>query len=243
MKRFRVAVAVVFIIFLSSLVLIPFANADWPMFHADPSRSGAGTGNPALTPTLLWSYTTGNEVVSSPAVVGGVVYVGSMDGNVYALGGSPTPSPTTVPPTTDGYGVPVNFTISGNVTSAQMSNVTIATNQSATTTTISFTVTGESGTTGFGNVTIPKSAVPYGTTPTIYIDNQPAQDQGYTQDSINYYVWYTIHFSTHEVSIVFTTASSSSLPQEAIYGIAAAVAIVAIVAVVLVLRKSKKGKS
>ena len=64
-----------------------------------------------------------------------------------------------------------------------MSNVTIATNQSAKTTTVSFTVTGESGTTGFGNITIPKSAVPYGTTPTIYIDGQPAQNQGYTQDS------------------------------------------------------------
>ena len=103
---------------------------------------------------------------------------------------------------------------------------------------------------GVGNVTIPKSAVPYGTTPTIYIDGQPTQDQGYTQDSNNYYVWYTTHFSTHEVSIVFTTTApspsptaQSSLPQEAIYGVAAAVAIVAIVAVVLVLRKSKKGKS
>ena len=51
------------------------SSADWIMFHADPSHSGAGTGNPALTPTLLWRYTTGNWVYSSPAVVGGVVYV------------------------------------------------------------------------------------------------------------------------------------------------------------------------
>jgi len=92
--------------------------------------------------------------------------------------------------------------------------------------------------------------VPYGTTPTVYIDNQPAQNQGYTQDSNNYYVWYTTHFSTHEVSIVFNATSpspsptgQSSLPQGAIYGIAATVAVVAIVAVALVLRKSKKGKS
>ena len=155
---------------------------------------------------------------------------------------SPTPSPTTVPATTD-TGATVELTISGNVTSTQISNITIATDQSATSTTVSFTVTGVSGTTGFGNVTIPKSAVPYGTTPTIYIDNQPAQDQGYTQDSTNYYVWYTTSFSTHEVSIVFTAASSSSLPLEAIYGIAVAVAIVAIVAVVLMLRKHGKGKS
>ena len=124
-----------------------------------------------------------------------------------------------------------------------MSNVTIATDQSAASTTVSFTVTGKSGTTGFSNVTIPKSAVPYGTTPTIYIDNQPAQDQGYTQDANNYYAWYTTHFSTHQVSIVFTTTSSSSLPQEAIYGVAVAVAVVVIVAVVLMLRKRGKGKS
>ena len=33
----------------------------------------------------LWNYTTGGDVDSSPAVVGGVVYVGSDDDNVYAL--------------------------------------------------------------------------------------------------------------------------------------------------------------
>jgi hypothetical protein len=85
MNRFRVGAAVVCIIFLSSLFLFPFANADWVMFRSDPSHSGFGTGNPVLTPTLLWNYTTGNWVGSSPAVVDGVVYVGSLDGNVYAL--------------------------------------------------------------------------------------------------------------------------------------------------------------
>ena len=162
---------------------------------------------------------------------------------------SPTPSPTTVPATTD-TGATVELTISGNVTSTQISSITIATDQSAASTTVSFNVTGVSGTTGFGNVTIPKSAVTYGTTPTIYIDNQPALNQGYTQDNSNYYVWYTTHFSTHEVSIVFTATSASptptasaGLPQEAIYGVVIAVVIVAIIAVLLVLRKSKKGKS
>jgi hypothetical protein len=33
----------------------------------------------------LWSYLTGDVVWSSPAVANGVVYVGSTDGNVYAL--------------------------------------------------------------------------------------------------------------------------------------------------------------
>ena len=149
---------------------------------------------------------------------------------------SPTPSATTVPATTDS-GATVDLAISGNITSSQMSNVTIATNPSADTNTVSFSVTGESGTTGFGNITIPKSAVTYGTTPTIYIDGQPAQNQGYTQNSNNYYVWYTTHFSTHQISIIFTTTSSSTIPtaspkqaqpslaQDVIFGVAAAVAL------------------
>ena len=33
----------------------------------------------------IWSYTTGNTDSSSPAVVNGVVFVGSYNGNVYAL--------------------------------------------------------------------------------------------------------------------------------------------------------------
>ena len=60
-------------------ILVPFANADWAMFHADTSHSGAGTDNPTLTTTLLWQYATGSKVDSSPAVVNGIVYVGSDD--------------------------------------------------------------------------------------------------------------------------------------------------------------------
>jgi PQQ-like domain len=38
--------------------------------------------------TLIWSYTTGDLVVSSPAVADGVVYLGSWDHKVYAFGSS-----------------------------------------------------------------------------------------------------------------------------------------------------------
>ena len=134
---------------------------------------------------------------------------------------TPPPKPTPTLPTaptifvtnvnaTSTSGAVVALVVNGNITNDQMSNVVIATNQSASTTTVSFTVTGESGTTGFGNVTIPKSAVSYGTTPTIYIDGQPAPNQGFTQDSNNYYVWFTTSFSTHQISIVFTTTSTPS---------------------------------
>jgi hypothetical protein len=116
---------------------------------------------------------------------------------------------------------------------------------------LSFTVTGQSGTTGFGNVTIPKNAVTNGTTPRIYIENQPSQNQGYTQDINNYYVWYTTHFSTHEVSIVFTltpnstqsTLQSKSLPQELTFGVIVGVLGVSIVSVILVVRKKQERKN
>ncbi len=141
---------------------------------------------------------------------------------------TPTPSTTTVPATTNN-GAAVDLAISGNVTSSQMSNVTITTNQRASATTVSFTVTGESGATGFGNITIPKSAVSYGTTPTIYIDNQPASNQGYTQDSNNYYVWYTTQFSTHEISIVFTATPVPEFPTWVILPLFAAVILLSVV--------------
>jgi outer membrane protein assembly factor BamB len=70
----------------------PFqVNTNWAMFGFQPAggrwnpyENQLGTGN-ANELRLDWSYTTGAYVVSSPAVANGVVYVGSDDGNVYAL--------------------------------------------------------------------------------------------------------------------------------------------------------------
>jgi outer membrane protein assembly factor BamB len=60
----------------------------WPMFHHDVSHTGYSTSTAPNTNQTLWNYTTGDRVFSSPAVVGGIVYVGSRDGNVYALDAS-----------------------------------------------------------------------------------------------------------------------------------------------------------
>ena len=58
----------------------------WPMFHYDPSHTGTSTSTGPITNNLLWTYTTSSLVWwSSPAVVGGLVYVGSNDDNVYCL--------------------------------------------------------------------------------------------------------------------------------------------------------------
>ena len=60
-------------------------------------------------------------------------------------------------------------------------------------------------------MTIQKSEVQFGTIPVVFIDGQQAQNLGYIQDANNYYVWFTVHFSTDDVSIVFT--STSTIPE------------------------------
>ncbi|MBV9525511.1 MAG: PQQ-binding-like beta-propeller repeat protein, partial [Candidatus Dormibacteraeota bacterium] len=69
------------------------ANADWPTYLHDNARSGASTEailNAGNAPGLgvKWSVTTGNSVVTSAAVVGGVAYFGSWDGYEYAANAS-----------------------------------------------------------------------------------------------------------------------------------------------------------
>jgi outer membrane protein assembly factor BamB len=59
------------------------------MFRGDSAHSGvyAGAGVPRLN-GVKRKFQTGGEVVSSPAVVDGVVYVGSNDGKLYAIDGA-----------------------------------------------------------------------------------------------------------------------------------------------------------
>ena len=35
---------------------------------------------------LIWSYETGSQIISNPAVAGGRIYVGNSDGNLYCFG-------------------------------------------------------------------------------------------------------------------------------------------------------------
>jgi thermitase len=152
---------------------------------------------------------------------------------------TPTSAPNTIPVTVDNDQT-VQLSISGNITATQITNATIHLNQTAATTTIRFRVTGESGTTGFGNLTVPKSQVPLGSSPVIYIDGEPAENQGFTEDANNYYVWYMVHFSTHELSIVFVGASVVNASADYTVWIALAVValIVCVVAVLLFKRRS-----
>ncbi len=61
-------------------------SANVPMFRADPARTGQLPGSgPAGDPELSWSLDTGDDADSTAAVVGGVLYVGSSSGTLFAL--------------------------------------------------------------------------------------------------------------------------------------------------------------
>jgi outer membrane protein assembly factor BamB len=56
----------------------PSPPPTWPMFHNDLSHSGYSKNTGPLTNQILWKYKAGSGIESSPAVVDGVVYFGSL---------------------------------------------------------------------------------------------------------------------------------------------------------------------
>src|ERR1041385_1060223 len=67
------------------------ASVDWMKFRFDNVNSGVNPFETTLNPSnvqnlhIKWTVQTGSYITSSPAVVGGVLYVGSWDHTVYAL--------------------------------------------------------------------------------------------------------------------------------------------------------------
>ena len=63
----------------------PFPG-EWTMFRRDLGHSGSnGLDGASPEGTLKWEFSTGDAIHSSPAVVDGVVYIGSRDNKLYAL--------------------------------------------------------------------------------------------------------------------------------------------------------------
>ena len=74
-------------IFVWQLVLLSpcFARDSWPSFRGDPQMSGVSAANLPTTPQLLWTFSTRAPIESTAAILGQVVYVGSMDSTLYAV--------------------------------------------------------------------------------------------------------------------------------------------------------------
>ena len=58
---------------------------EWPMFHGSLNGTGGINIMPMLKGELLWNYTTGSAIDSSPAIVGNCLYIGSSDSHLYCL--------------------------------------------------------------------------------------------------------------------------------------------------------------
>lgn len=65
------------------------STGQWPMRGSNPANTGAVPNNrgrgPTRNVTIKWRFETGGPVFSSPAVVDGTVYVGSIDHHMNAL--------------------------------------------------------------------------------------------------------------------------------------------------------------
>jgi outer membrane protein assembly factor BamB len=74
------------LLLLLALALCSPAFADDAMFRGNPQHTGvyAASGVPHFT-KVKWKFHTGGQILSSPAVAGGTLYVGSSDHSLYAL--------------------------------------------------------------------------------------------------------------------------------------------------------------
>src|SRR5262249_23611009 len=66
-------------------------RTDWTQFRFNAAHTGVNPFENVLTPQNVhllakkWFFSTGNVVVSGPAVAAGVVYIGSVDNSLYAI--------------------------------------------------------------------------------------------------------------------------------------------------------------
>lgn len=131
-------------------------------------------------------------------------------------------------------GQKIELIMNGNLIIMWNSQVNVTANLLTSSTNVTFAIRGWYGRDiDFGNITVPKSAIPYGNIPTVYLDNVSAQDQGYTEDDDNYYVWCTTHLDGYffgPLTIVFASPSTTTPLIIAALVAAFSIAIVAIFA-------------
>src|SRR5262245_33372310 len=75
-----------YFLLLAFLWIQTAAASDWPLFRGNPQLTGVST-NAQLPEKLetVWTFEAGTGIESSPTISQGIVYIGSLDGNLYAV--------------------------------------------------------------------------------------------------------------------------------------------------------------
>ena len=74
--------------FFIFVLLLSIANAtlgNWTSFRGNPQLTGVTDSRPPDHPQLLWTFQAGDMIESTAAVVDGTVYIGALDGILYAI--------------------------------------------------------------------------------------------------------------------------------------------------------------
>ena len=58
---------------------------NWPIFRGNTELSGVAETSLPDNLELLWSFRTEDEIISSPVIGSGCVYIGSLDGKLYSI--------------------------------------------------------------------------------------------------------------------------------------------------------------
>jgi outer membrane protein assembly factor BamB len=61
------------------------AKLDWPVFRGNAEQTGVSSATLPEKLDILWKFATQDSIEGAPAIVGGIVYVGSSDEYLYAL--------------------------------------------------------------------------------------------------------------------------------------------------------------
>lgn len=75
-----------FVVAIAFFCLVPYVQgADWPFFRGDPLATGAIKEELPADLDVIWKHTLSNSGYEATAIiVGGIVYVGDVDGTLYA---------------------------------------------------------------------------------------------------------------------------------------------------------------
>ena len=81
----RMSIFIVIPLIILFSVPQPAGAEDWPLFRRDALRSGLSTEDWGGVLSLSWRFEAADVLVSSPVIAGGKVFIGSNDGNIYAI--------------------------------------------------------------------------------------------------------------------------------------------------------------